>query len=389
LKNVYVQKDIDISEFIGDKSRVGLPIEPYIYQNFFLLRNGDEYLLLDGFRRLLQENVPNVDVVVNIYDYYKMTDVQLIQLMFGLNHQKFFTTDNNCYNDRGFALLFKSIWNLDLSKIVHAINGYSIVKGYNWDSRDRKKAKGENHYLQLLNAINEYFIEDLQFFKSCLKEGLLVDELFGEQVKKYRLQTEKSFYGVLNELSKDKTLIEQIVKLPSARSYSQVRGYIADLYARHFTMYVSGVEKELSFTEKEVFYKQELKRLEKDKNYFKLTVDTDYSGTQSAILKEKIEFAKQNGKKIVGVIKPYETNDCFGVVDLKIHETGRLFFNKDGKYLCVVSHLMKDANYMRKKHIGKFFATVHYHDYVETNDHSRKEQSFLGTLTNITVFIEK
>lgn len=44
------------------------PHEIYQYQNFFLLKDGDGYLLLDGFRRLLWYNPPNMDILVRVYD---------------------------------------------------------------------------------------------------------------------------------------------------------------------------------------------------------------------------------------------------------------------------------------------------------------------------------
>lgn len=276
LKNLYESKGIDISDF---SNRVGgMVIDQYIYQDFFLLKDGEEYFLLDGFRRLLQEEVIDTDITVKIYDRADLNDANLVELMVGLNHHKFFTSEQN-YSERGFALFFKTIFNINIPLIVKAMNGYmlegDLVKGY---SERFEKPKNTKNFNKIVQAAQEpYFFDDLRFIEKCAVNNLLIDSYFGVLVKKIRTKIESTIihcemYGkeetnngklwkynfdddLLNLLTNNKLLIDKIEKLPNARSQKDAHKEVMDMFESIFTKYIFNEEVELTTIEKKEIVK--------------------------------------------------------------------------------------------------------------------------------------
>jgi hypothetical protein len=127
LKKTYKSIGIDFRAFNtdsdgGDVSK-NPPTEIYEYQNFFLLKkeNGDT-VLLDGFRRLLWYNAPNTPILVRTYKESDLSQSQILSLLINLNHFKFFSSSS--YQERGFGLLLKTVFDIDITKFRDAFDAY-------------------------------------------------------------------------------------------------------------------------------------------------------------------------------------------------------------------------------------------------------------------------
>lgn len=107
----------DFSVFYNTKNRENFDkISAYINPITILCDNTDDILqsdnilLLDGFLRLLTDNIPDVDVIVKSYNY-NTSDVNIFNLLFHLNHWKFFHKHDVGYcgympDTRGFVDVF-------------------------------------------------------------------------------------------------------------------------------------------------------------------------------------------------------------------------------------------------------------------------------------------
>ena len=100
LKAYYKSKDIDYNAFNSDlkeayshdlKEMEEFSKNPhkeiYEYQNFFLMENDNhDYILLDGFRRLLWYDAPSTPVFVRIYKQKDLSNQSILTLLVYLNH---------------------------------------------------------------------------------------------------------------------------------------------------------------------------------------------------------------------------------------------------------------------------------------------------------------
>jgi hypothetical protein len=137
IKNKYIIKYgiSDFSVFYNTKNREEFDkISAYINPVTILCDNvndileSNDILLLDGFLRLLMDDIPDVDIIVKSYDY-NTSDVNIFTLLFHLNHWKFFhkheigycngMPDNrgfvDVFFDRGVTQLLKLRFDIDIS----------------------------------------------------------------------------------------------------------------------------------------------------------------------------------------------------------------------------------------------------------------------------------
>ena len=91
-----------------------------------------------------------------------MNRAYILKLLVSLNHTKFFGGIGNFY-DRGFALAFYSIFNVDITKIYDSFNGYLTVKEAKYYYSVSRLKKEEASVTTMDKVLNEKFIDDMKF----------------------------------------------------------------------------------------------------------------------------------------------------------------------------------------------------------------------------------
>lgn len=327
LRNSYTSDDINIDDYNADKNYTGYssekeennkleynpPIEIYEYQNFFLLQKelGD-YILLDGFRRLLWYEAPDHDILVRVYQEEDLSNVKILTLMIHLNHFKFY--GGGAYLERGFSLLLKSIFNLDIFKYKEAFDAYlssdKISNDYSGDygnTSNRKLDRVKNR------IINEFFISDIKFIQDVNDAGFMVNKMFGAFIYKQRQTSDKSFdtklfIDKLNENSVLTPLFEKYKNVGTNHSAKSIEvvNQIMEFYKQAFN-FMLGVEVVQTYAEKMKYCKDLVADLKKDKSLIKITGNSKHwvisreMYDRLAVKKEKIRF--------VCVVFPKEKTD--------------------------------------------------------------------------------
>ena len=275
LKSNYKDLGIDYTQYIVEKYRSSKPTvtpkEIYEYQNFFLLEKDGKYVLLDGFRRLLWYDVPNIDVQVRIYNYNDMTDSQILQLLFNLNHQKLYQTGNNNFFDRGFALFLLTVYGIDLFAFKNSFLGYlnqtKTEKNYSSDLLEDEKS----NQLITERITNSFFINDMKFLRDC-KDLLEINETsWGALIAFYRGQTDKPFsIDIIKDIQFNALIVKQIQKFNNARDSRNI-GYwnsltpmLTNILDKHI---LGSTEVKITMVERMDKYKTLLATFKKDKSF--------------------------------------------------------------------------------------------------------------------------
>lgn len=189
-----LKTDVNVYDFISEiKSYASdsatpkeTPLEIYEYQNFFLLKNGDEFVLLDGFRRLLFFDTPDIDIQVRIYDRENMTDQQILKLLVMLNHTKFFGGIGK-YFERGFSLALYRLFGIDVKKIHFPMDGYLknkvIIRDYNYES-----TRNNNEKVEVIKQriVDKMFISDMLFIQKLSDTDFMTNDIFGALLYHFR-----------------------------------------------------------------------------------------------------------------------------------------------------------------------------------------------------------
>jgi hypothetical protein len=169
------------------------PKEIYEYQNFFILKDNEKYFLLDGFRRLLWYNAPDMDILVRIYDREKMSDKDILTMMVNLNHHKFYGGSQKFY-DRGFALLLVSVFGIDILKFASTFNAYLIsdkVKATGYMSGKNTEETNESVKSRIMG---NFFISDMNFVQGLQKNGsVMLNKYIGALIYQKRIESNKAF----------------------------------------------------------------------------------------------------------------------------------------------------------------------------------------------------
>jgi hypothetical protein len=188
LKGNLTKKGINLEEYNREidshnreeKLEKNPPLEIYEYQNFFLLEKTDgEYVLLDGFRRLLFYTAPEHPIQVRIYHTDDISDQNILKLLVYLNHFKFYNGTGKYY-DRGFALALKVIFDLNITNFYDGFDGYlsaiSAIRDYGWKTETKPTQKNEIIKNRILSTS---FIEDMKLLDVMYNKGNMTNTEFG------------------------------------------------------------------------------------------------------------------------------------------------------------------------------------------------------------------
>ena len=282
LKKTYKSMKIDFEQFNtstdGSDVEKNPPVEIYEYQNFFLLEKTDgNVILLDGFRRLLWYNAPETPIMVRTYKQSDLSSAQILMLLVNLNHFKFFS--DSSYQERGFGLLLKTVFDIDITKFRSAFDAYlSSNETHNSYTSgmfaDEGTSKIDTIKKRILGA---HFVDDMKFLSTLKKEGCMVNSFFGALLYQKRTAKDGVFDidGFLKLHKADTVLAALIEKYKKAGTNTSVKSQeavnqIQETYNKFLTILDGGVV-EKTYAEKVQECKEIREKLNKDKEWSKLT----------------------------------------------------------------------------------------------------------------------
>jgi len=315
-KNNYFREDRDA------KTETNPPREIYEYQPFCFLEDEKEDLyLMDGFRRLLWYNTPDIAICARVYKRKDLTDSQLLQLLVHLNHFKFYGGGD--YEERGFALLLNTLFDINLFKFREAFDGYlsndsikETLCGNMFGVEDKNNKVKER-------IVTSRFIPDMKFLqalsdiKSCRtdKFGVLIytlgkgtDKLFDADQFKKLVSGNEIISGMMAKYD----------KMDDDARRAGVFNQLIDLY-KNTIKQMLGEKTGKTYAEilKEV--KEWSAKLQKDKNYVKLTNMRD-----SYIADRYMKKAFAEGKEIKFKLVIYpQKNDEYWSTDWNKKEASK------------------------------------------------------------------
>lgn len=286
LKEGLQKKDLDYNSFNSafnsynkDTSIDNPPLEIYQYLNFFLLEleNG-EYVVLDGFRRLLWYNPPNIDIMVRVYKKKNLSDVDILNLLIDLNHFKFF---NGEYTDRGFGLSLKLIFDIDIRKFKPSYDGYVKYKE-NRATFSFNKYSGltENQRIKT-KILNKNFLNDLKFLEKLSQTGYTAMGFEGSSLSWFRTQSEKAadFEKFIEYFNNNKDILTPLFKKIEGKNLDGHTGKavnsIVEYYENAFKIQL-GQEIKKTYEEIKLECKNLVKQFSKNNTYTKLTLLKDF-----------------------------------------------------------------------------------------------------------------
>lgn len=290
LKKTLTKKGIDYAKYNSytestfsdkDKSIQIPPQEIYEYQNFFVLENAKgDFILLDGFRRLLWYNAPATPILIKIYKEKNLTNQQVLTLLVNLNHFKFFS--NQSYHERGFSLLLKTVFDVDITTFRRTFDAYLSSTNTKNSYSSSGQLSGQSKNEEIKNRIvGEHFVSDVKFLEKLNSTKYLCDQYMGALLFEHRTKTTEPFdvdkfieladnHAVLQDLT---VKYEKVGTDNSAKS-QEIVNKIIEIYRNLFIL-MEGGEVTTSFAEKQKEAKDLVDKLKKDKTLVKVTGSQD------------------------------------------------------------------------------------------------------------------
>lgn len=273
----YLKERININDYIIKGSYINDVMtdlkEIYEYQNFFLIEKDDEYILLDGFRRLLTFNVPDNDITVRIYNYNDFNEKELLTLLINLNQPKFIT-NLGFYYDRGVCMALHKLFGINISKYHKVLDGYlrqeDIVRSYTNIDKDNSL---------LLNRITDDFfiknmkeIEKIFYSKSVHMNSILGTLIYNYSNENNKIIDSNKFIEMVKNDDAIQELHKKIAKVGdnnNANSFKEINK-LTESYVKIFNI-LSGKKVEETFNEKQLKFKEIITSFKKNKDYTKIT----------------------------------------------------------------------------------------------------------------------
>jgi hypothetical protein len=365
LKDTLKKKGVDYNyfnkDFIGGYDKrpivINLPADVYEYQNFFLLeKENGEYILLDGFRRLLWNETVNHDILVRIYKEKDMTEHSILKLLVSLNHTKFFGGIGNFY-DRGFALAMHSVFGVDITKFYDSFNGYLTVRDHKYSYSISRLSRQSAHVSTLDKVTNHSFISDMRFLQSLSQENLIeMDEIFGAFISNIRQSNPEIVFDSLDFINKIKANNVLMKQIESFKKSKDSRGN--DIGNKMFEMFVNILLNkvgEKSFAERNAEIKDFVAAMKKENTWFNYTGNKKYFFSMISNLHDK-DNKLYVTKGVEGAIKAYfEKNGEYPKVKVVVYPSENPVL-KEGIYddfeiigFKTESHLMSRWNIIQVK----------------------------------------
>lgn len=316
LKQNLIKLNVNFEDYNSSKGTCdNLPEEVYQYQNFFLLKDGDKYLLLDGFRRLLWNTPPDIDILIRVYDKKDLSDKNILKLLVHLNHTKFFGGIGD-YFDRGFSLGLKIIFDLDILKYKSVFDAYLHKDNFekSW-LKNEKKYQDKNE--EVLNRIvSDKFISDMTFVQNIIGKNIMLNKNFGALLWKFRNENpevvfdSKKFIEICENNKFIKQNYESFKKIGDNDSMNseKVVNKMLELYIGVFNEMI-GKKVEKSYLEIKEEVKNILAKVKKNKKLFKITNSKSYKYED-----ELIDLVRKNGfksPKFSVVVHPYDDSSSY------------------------------------------------------------------------------
>jgi|ERR1035437_2349999 hypothetical protein len=294
------------------------PRELYEYQPFFLLKrtNGD-IVLLDGFRRLLWYDAPGTPILVRTYKEKDLNSQQILTLLVNLNHFKFF--GGHAYHERGFSLLLKTIFDIDITKFRTTFDAYLSSKTTKNSYSDYNRLEGQQKNEEIKDRIiNKFFISDIKFLQTLNESSYLCNKYMGALLYELRTKSTKEFDvdRFIALIKENKVLCELMGKFKKIGTDHSVKSQevvnkIIEMYRNIFIL-MEGGKVEKSFAEQQKECKELVTKLKKDKSLTKMT-----GASKIYEIEKEIEKRIRNKEdvKFVCVVHPRDESDFHNYTD--------------------------------------------------------------------------
>lgn len=348
LKSNLKDKGIDYKKYNSESDDEGVaknpPVEIYEYQNFVVMEMPDDsYVLLDGFRRLLWYKTPSTPINVRIYEKANLKNEQMFSLMIYLNHFKFYT--NSDYYDRGFALLMKTVFEINILTYKYAFDAYLSCNEKDEDEIRNSYSSGmfdkdgnEKSLSVKERILQPQFISDMTFLEELNKNGAMVNKFIGVMIYMFRKKTDLPFNAgefirIANANPVMPKLMERYKKTgtnSSAESQKAVNP-ILEIYENVFRQLLGGKAVK-SHSELMVECRELSESIKKEKGWTKMTGSRNIYDIE-AILLEKARDKKVVGFKMVIYPDSDKHKDFYGLADVKYKIKYEKNSNMSGKEL--------------------------------------------------------
>lgn len=348
LKSNLKDKGIDYKKYNSESDDEGVaknpPVEIYEYQNFVVMEMPDDsYVLLDGFRRLLWYKTPSTPINVRIYEKANLKNEQMFSLMIYLNHFKFYT--NSDYYDRGFALLMKTVFEINILTYKYAFDAYLSCNEKDEDEIRNSYSSGmfdkdgnEKSLSVKERILQPQFISDMTFLEELNKKGAMVNKFIGVMIYMFRKKTDLPFNAgefirIANANPVMPKLMERYKKTgtnSSAESQKAVNP-ILEIYENVFRQLLGGKAVK-SHSELMVECRELSESIKKEKGWTKMTGSRNIYDIE-AILLEKARDKKVVGFKMVIYPDSDKHKDFYGLADVKYKIKYEKNSNMSGKEL--------------------------------------------------------
>lgn len=305
------------------------PTEIYEYQPFFLLKNKDgRYILFDGYRRLIKYQALDYPIQVRIYEEEILTEEMKLKLLIYLNHFKFYGGSGQ-YFDRGFAMAFHILFDIDVMLIYKELDGYlaylkSVMDYTTNDTRTTVKNLAVKDRI-----LNPMFLSDMRFIQKLKQAGVFTNSNIGCFIYEQRLENNTIEFNsklFIDEYNKNKNIQTSIKKYNRGGSYAiEGNNEILQEYKNVFAIILGG-EVKLSYNDFLLKAKELSTNLKKDKNYVKINgSDLDYK-YEDMIL----EYYKSNNKSPIFKVVVYPNKNKHDISAVGVFDAEMIKYDTRG-----------------------------------------------------------
>jgi hypothetical protein len=324
LKKQLQGKNIELSDYNISKFSFNdeIPLEIYEYNNFVLLENKTgELILMDGFRRLLCFEVPDIKITVRVYNEEDLTNQEMLRLLIFQNHFKFYT--NSKYYDRGFSLFFKLIFQLDIPKYHEVFNNYLTLNELSKNFMYRSNTVETDQVNIKDRLLNEFFIDDIKFIQDLYDNNIFMTNFFGSVLYTIRSKYPKNKLDskfFIEKLKNDKIFNDLVVKIKNSgenRSDKSLKitNNLSETYEKVLRM-MFGEETKKTYKELLNEVRTLVEETKKDGEFFKVTDSRSFREINEAISEkilkgEELKFKIFVFPKEKSIYSMYKSKDNF------------------------------------------------------------------------------
>ncbi len=326
-------------------------------------------------------------IQVRVYDEETLSEEMKLKLLIYLNHFKFYGGTGQ-YFDRGFAMAFHVLFNIDVMLIYKELDGYLTYK----QSKNNYTSNDTRHTVKNLSVkdrmLNPMFLSDMRFIQNLKQSDVFTNSNIGCFIYETRLKNDEVEFNsdlFITVYNKNKNIPIAIKKYNRGGSYERDgNNEIIEEYKNVFGIILGG-EVKLSYNDFILKAKELSNDLKKNKSFVKINGNKlDYKYERMIL-----DYYKTHNKSPIFKVVVHPNNNSNDITAVGMFDAEMIKYDSRGNFKTPTPYIVLTHHEHYKITVStiKDYSSTQYYKEMHRMGTNENDLTFDGYSYKIDIFV--